>query len=74
MPYKSDKQRAWMHINEPGIAARWDKEYGGKVTRKKKLSKKDKQEAAKKRIEKKLATKKGGKTNVFGNPSYGGKY
>jgi len=30
MPYKSDKQRAWMHIHEPAIAARWDKEYGGK--------------------------------------------
>ena len=26
MPYKSDKQRAWMHIHEPAIAKRWDKE------------------------------------------------
>lgn len=31
MPYKSAKQRAYMHIHHPEIAARWDKEYGGKV-------------------------------------------
>ncbi len=35
MPYRSKKQRAWMHINEPEIAARWDKDYGGKVVPKK---------------------------------------
>lgn len=27
MPYKSAKQRAWMHIHEPEIAKRWDAEY-----------------------------------------------
>jgi hypothetical protein len=26
VPYKSDKQRAWMHIHEPAIAKRWDAE------------------------------------------------
>jgi len=26
MPYASDKQRGWMHVNEPEIAKRWDKE------------------------------------------------
>jgi hypothetical protein len=26
MPYKSDKQRRYMHAKHPGIAARWDKE------------------------------------------------
>ena len=31
MPYKSAKQRAFMHAKHPEIAARWDKEYGGKV-------------------------------------------
>lgn len=31
MPYKSDKQRAFMHAKHPKIASRWDKEYGGKV-------------------------------------------
>ena len=31
MPYKSKKQRAYLHIHHPGIAARWDKKYGGKV-------------------------------------------
>ena len=36
MPYKSAKQRAYMHIHEPKIAARWDKEYGGKVVPSKK--------------------------------------
>lgn len=36
MPYKSKKQRAWMHFNKPEIARKWDKKYGGKVVRKKK--------------------------------------
>jgi len=36
MPYKSAKQRAWMHINKPDIAKRWDKEYGSKIKKKKK--------------------------------------
>jgi hypothetical protein len=31
MPYRSDKQRRYMHARHPEIAARWDKEYGGKV-------------------------------------------
>lgn len=26
MPYESDRQRAWMHIHEPEIAERWDRE------------------------------------------------
>jgi len=30
MPYKSAKQRAWMHINHPEIAKKWDKKYGKK--------------------------------------------
>ena len=36
MPYKSAKQRAYMHAKHPKIAAKWDKKYGGKVTGKKK--------------------------------------
>jgi hypothetical protein len=36
MPYKSEKQRRFMHAKHPDIAARWDKEYGGKVQAKKK--------------------------------------
>ena len=31
MPYKSAKQRAYMHIHHPEIAKRWDKKYGGKI-------------------------------------------
>lgn len=31
MPYKSDKQRRFMHAKHPEIASRWDKEHGGKV-------------------------------------------
>lgn len=31
MPYKSKKQRAWMRINKPGIAKKWDKKYGKKI-------------------------------------------
>ena len=36
MPYRSSKQRAFMHINLPGIAKRWDEKYGGKIRPKKK--------------------------------------
>jgi len=31
MPYKSEKQRKYLHAVHPGIAARWDAEYGKKV-------------------------------------------
>lgn len=31
MPYRSKKQRAYMHIHHPRIAKRWDKKYGGKI-------------------------------------------
>jgi hypothetical protein len=34
MPYKSAKQRRFMHARHPEIAARWDKKYGGKVVKK----------------------------------------
>jgi hypothetical protein len=34
MPYVSKKQRAWMHINKPKLAKKWDKRYGGKIARK----------------------------------------
>ena len=36
MPYKSKKQRAWMHIHHPKIAKRWDKRYGTKIKKGKK--------------------------------------
>jgi len=35
MPYRSKKQRAFMHARHPKIARRWDKRYGGKIVRKK---------------------------------------
>jgi hypothetical protein len=35
MPYKSDKQRKFMHARHPDIAARWDAEIRGKRKRKK---------------------------------------
>ena len=31
MPYKSEKQRRFLHAKHPEIAARWDREYGGTV-------------------------------------------
>lgn len=40
MPYRSAKQRRFMHAKHPTIAARWDKTYGGKVQPKKKAAKK----------------------------------
>lgn len=35
MPYRSAKQRRYMHARHPKIAARWDRKYGGKVHKKK---------------------------------------
>ena len=26
MPFKSEKQRKWMHVNEPEMAKKWEKE------------------------------------------------
>ena len=39
MPYRSAKQRAYLHIHEPALAAKWDKKYGGKIVPKKKKKK-----------------------------------
>jgi len=36
MPYRSAKQRAYMHIRHPRIAKRWDKRYAGKIVQSKK--------------------------------------
>jgi hypothetical protein len=36
MPYKSEKQRKYLHAKEPKLAAKWDKKYGGKVVPSKK--------------------------------------
>jgi hypothetical protein len=36
MPYRSKKQRDYMHAKLPTIAARWDKETGGKIVKKRK--------------------------------------
>lgn len=41
VPYKSDKQRKFMHVEHPKIAAKWDKEeHDKKKSRTKKKSKK----------------------------------
>jgi hypothetical protein len=31
MPYVSVKQRAYLHMHHPKLAAKWDKKYGGKI-------------------------------------------
>ena len=36
MPYKSEKQRRFMHAKHPKIAARWDNEYGTTPAKKQK--------------------------------------
>jgi len=36
MPYKSEKQRKFMHAKKPKVAAKWDKKYGTKVNKGKK--------------------------------------
>jgi hypothetical protein len=35
MPYRSEKQRRYMHAKHPKIAARWDRKYGSKPRPKK---------------------------------------
>lgn len=40
MPYKSRKQRAYLHIHRPKLAKKWDKKYGGKVQTSKKKGQK----------------------------------
>ncbi len=36
MPFRSEKQRRYMHINKPKIAKKWSKRYGSKIVKKKK--------------------------------------
>lgn len=36
MPFRSEKQRRYMHINKPKIAKKWSKKYGSKIIKKKK--------------------------------------
>jgi hypothetical protein len=38
VPYRSEKQRRFMHAKHPDIAKRWDKETGGKIVPSKKSS------------------------------------
>jgi hypothetical protein len=41
MPFKSEKQRKWMHANKPTMAARWEREAKrGKTTKRKRSAKK----------------------------------
>ena len=42
MPYKSKKQRAYLHIHEPKLAKKWDEKYSGKIAKKESTSKKKK--------------------------------
>jgi len=42
MPYRSAKQRAFMHIHHPKLAAKWDRKYGGKIVPKRKSRKRGK--------------------------------
>ena len=40
MPYKSKKQRRYLHAKKPSLAKKWDREYGGKIDKKKNKKKK----------------------------------
>jgi hypothetical protein len=40
MPYRSKRQRAYMHIHHPDVAKKWDAKYGGKIVKKKPAKKK----------------------------------
>jgi hypothetical protein len=39
MPYKSEKQRRYLHAKQPALAKKWDKKYGGKVSKTKRKGK-----------------------------------
>jgi len=39
MPFKSEKQRKWMHINKPKMAKKWEKEEASGNYKKKKVNK-----------------------------------
>lgn len=34
MPYRSVRQRRYLHAKHPEIAERWDREYGGRIVKK----------------------------------------
>lgn len=40
MPYKSERQRRYMHAKHPEVAERWDRKYGSKVKKQKRTRKK----------------------------------
>ena len=40
VPFKSEKQRRYLYKNEPAIAKKWTKKYGGKISKPKKRKKK----------------------------------
>ena len=40
MPYKSEKQRKYLHAKKPKLAKKWDDKYGGKVVKKNSTKKK----------------------------------
>tara|TARA_R110002020_G_C15734952_1_gene724497 strand:+ start:234 stop:362 length:129 start_codon:yes stop_codon:yes gene_type:complete len=42
MPFKSKKQRKWMHANKPKMAKRWEKESGVKIQKRSKAKSKKK--------------------------------
>ena len=54
MPYKSKKQRAYLHIHEPALAEEWDQKYGGKIE-------KPRRERVRSKKSKKRKNKTGGK-------------
>jgi len=40
MPFKSQKQRRWMHANKPEMAEKWEREEKAKPKKKKKVKRK----------------------------------
>ena len=57
-PFKSKKQRAWMHINKPRMARKWERKYHGGGKRKRKLPKRRKRRSKRRRKVAKKRTKR----------------
>ena len=39
MPFKSEKQRRYLHANEPELAKKWEGKYGSKIEKQKQTAK-----------------------------------
>lgn len=54
MPYRSERQRKYLHAREPALAERWDAKYGGRIVPKAKAKRPRRAGAAVEAIRRKI--------------------